>query len=384
MSYRFVTCFFIVLIQLAGCGSIETSSPPPLPADLARSAPIPWNQLDENALRQKIIKLIPGYVKDRKAWATDLQTAYTSLKIPLTAETFCASIAIIEQESSFQADPFVPGLPDIVHRELEQRAGKYGIPKLLISTALLKSSPDGRSYQERINALKTEKQLNALFSDMIAELPFGERLLAGYNPVRTAGPMQVSVKFAEQHATEKTYPYPVTQSLRDEVFSRRGGIYFGTAILLDYPAPYDEVVYRFADFNAGRYASRNAAFQSALSLIHGKSLTLDGDLLRYKDGKPVEEAGEVERALRQLSSQLQINTPGIRRDLLLEKSPEFAESVLYKRLFYLAERSSGKKLPRQAMPKIDLKSPKITRQLTTEWFARRVENRYRNCLTRQE
>jgi hypothetical protein len=34
------------------------------------------------------------------------------------------------------------------------------------------------------------------------------------------------------------------------------------------------------------------------------------------------------------------------------------------------------------MPQIDLKSPKISRKLTTEWFARRVEGRYRNCLNR--
>ena len=43
---------------------------------------------------------------------------------------------------------------------------------------------------------------------------------------------------------------------------------------------------------------------------------------------------------------------------------------------------AGKPMPRQAMPQIDLKSPKITRKLTTEWFARRVEGRYKTCLTR--
>ena len=50
-------------------------------------------------------------------------------------------------------------------------------------------------------------------------------------------------------------------------------------------------------------------------------------------------------------------------------------------LFALAD-GGGKKLSRQAIPQIDLKSPKISRKLTTEWFAKRVEGRYRSCLKR--
>ena len=216
---------------------------------------------------------------------------------------------------------------------------------------------------------------------MIGELPFGRRLFADYNPVRTGGPMQVSVEFAEQHIRERKYPYPIPGKLRDEVFTRHGGVYFGSAILLDYPAPYDQIVYRFADFNAGRYSSRNAAFQIALGKVTGKPLVPDGDLLRYENGQPAPVASSVEEAALGMAGRLDMSRPQIRRDLLQEKTASFSRSPLHARIFELADQA-GRRLPRQAMPQIDLKSPKITRKLTTEWFARRVEGRYRNCLAR--
>jgi hypothetical protein len=192
----------------------------------------------------------------------------------------------------------------------------------------------------------------------------------------------VSIAFAEAHAGAKTYPYPVNGSIRHEVFTRRGGLYFGIAHLLDYHAPYDSPVYRFADFNAGRYASRNAAFQLAVTAASGIPLVLDGDLLRYEKGRPVEEPGSTELAVRALAKRLDMTNAQIRRDLELGRTQDFERSRLYARLFALAEKASGKPLPRAAMPNIRLKSPKITRKLTTDWFANRVAGRYRSCLAR--
>ncbi|MBS1141206.1 MAG: hypothetical protein H6R13_2659 [Proteobacteria bacterium] len=377
-----------LLATLAGCSLFEESEEEggSLPSDMSRRADgktaTAWpTSLPEAEVKKRITQLIPTSAKDRAGWATDLHTAFKMLEVPHATQTYCAAIAIIEQESSFQADPVVPGLPNIVRRELESRAGRYGVPSLIVNAALSKTSPDGKSYNERIDALKTEKQLNALFEDMIGELPFGRQLFADYNPVRTGGPMQVSVEFATQHVKERSYPYPIEKKLRHEVFTRRGGVYFGSAILLDYEVPYDQIVYRFADFNAGRYSSRNAAFQLALGKIAGKPLAPDGDLLRYEDGLPANVASSVEDAALSIAYKLEMSRPQIRRDLLQEKSAAFGRSPLYTRVFELADKQ-GKPMSRQAMPQIDLKSPKITRKLTTEWFAKRVEGRYRTCLKR--
>ena len=367
--------------------AIEQSYPvtPPFEPSLPQQMPpaLPRPQFDGAQARALITRLIPARSRDRAGWAQDIHVAFDALRIPVSAENVCAVIAVTEQESLFVADPPVPGLSRIVWREIETRRARYGIPKLLLDAALLKPSPDGRSYRKRIDALKTEREMNTLYQDMISELPYGRTLLASHNPVRTGGPMQVSVAFAEGHARMRRYPYPVPNSIRSEVFTRRGGMYFGTAILLDYPAPYAEPIYRFADFNAGRYSSRNAAFQRALARLSREHLALDGDLLRYRDGRPADQASDTQNALYRLASQLGMSRAEINRDLRNEKESAFAQTPLYRKVFTLADQRSGTPVARAQIPSIDLKSPKISRKLTTEWFAKRVDWRYRNCLARQ-
>lgn len=366
----------------------ELPKPAPAPAALPTPVPLPAPPKppaaypSEREGRALVAGFLPPGVKDRDGWSGDIFTAFSTLRIPPTPDNICAVIAVIEQESTFQADPVVPGLSQIVQKEIEARRERLHLPRLLVDAALLKTSQDGRSYKARIDALRTEKQMNDLFDDMISELPNGRSLLGGYNPVRTGGPMQVSVAFAEEQVTEKAYPYPRRGSVRSEVFTRRGGVYFGTAILLDYPAPYSKLLYRFADFNAGRYSSRNAAFQAAVARISGQPLALDGDLLRYTGGVPSSEPSTTLTALQRIASRLGLSGAEINRDLRLEKTARFAQTALYTRVFALAEGAAGGHFPREAMPQIDLKSPKIQRKLTTGWFAERVDWRHRTCLGR--
>ena len=349
------------LLVLAGCSSQRTQEP------LARKPA---------EVKAQIVRLLPAKTVDRQGWARDIYAAFAAQDIAPTTQNICAVLAVTEQESTFQVDPRVPGLGKIAREEIDRRASKAHIPELLVSGALRVSSPNGKTYSDRLNAARSERELSAIFDDFIGMVPMGKTLFAGFNPVHTGGPMQVSIDFAEQQA--KGYPYPVEGSIRREVFTRRGGMYFGIAHLLGYPVSYKQPLYRFADFNAGWYASRNAAFQNAVSRASGIPLALDGDLVRYDSIMP----GSTELAVRTLGKQLGMRNPTIRDQLEEGNTLAFEDSELYQRVFALAEQAEGRALPRAVLPGIVLQSPKITRKLTTAWFAKRVDERYQRCMAR--
>lgn len=355
------------LAVLAGCASdVRLPEPvPPRPADV----------------RAQIVQLLPATTPNRAGWAVDIYAAFAALEIAPNLSNLCAVLAVTEQESTFRADPPVAGLPRIAWNEIDQRAERLGVPKSLVRVALQLRSPTGKSYSERIDTVRTEKEMSAIFEDFIGMVPMGQRLFGGMNPVRTGGAMQVSIAFAEQHARERPYPYATAGSIRHEVFSRRGGMYFGIAHLLDYPAAYERPLYRFADFNAGRYASRNAAFQRAASLASGIPLELDGDLIRHgaSDRDP---PGSTELAVRSIAKSIAMDHRTIRRALEQGDNADFERSAVYRQVFALAEKLERGPLPRAVVPQIALKGPKIQRKLTTEWFAKRVDERYRKCLAR--
>ncbi|MGH6609840.1 MAG: DUF1615 domain-containing protein [Burkholderiaceae bacterium] len=354
-------------VALTGCATQDSGGMPP--------------GMRPDEARALIVRSMPSSVADRAGWASDIYAAFATLDIAATPENICAALAVTEQESTFRADPPVPGLAAIAWREIDNQAERAGVPKFAVRTALRLTSANGRSYSDRIDAVKTEKELSEIFEDFIGMVPLGKTFFSSRNPVRTGGPMQVSISFAETHASSHRYPYPVQESIRHEVFTRRGGMYFGIAHLLGYEAPYREPLYRFADFNAGRYASRNAAFQNALSIASGVPLVLDGDLLlpnAAADAPP----GNTEAAALALAKRFDMSASAIRRDLQQGTESGFERTRLYERVFARAEQMQRKPVPRAVIPTITLKSPKITRKLTTEWFARRVDERYQRCLLR--
>jgi hypothetical protein len=327
-----------------------------------------------------LLRKLPSRLEDRNGWARDVQAAFAALRVEPSEANLCAALAVVEQESTYRADPQVPDLGRIAVGEIKRRAAARHVPGFVVDAALGLRSLDGRTYAERIGSMRTERELSELYEEMIARLPLGSgRVLKGLNPVRTGGPMQVSIDFAERHA--RGYPYGAERSIRHEVFTRRGGLYFGIKHLLDYPAAYDRPLYRFADFNAGRYASRNAAFQVAASIASGTRLARDGDLLA--PGAPMDRPGATEAALRGIAPILGMDDASIRDALEKGHSAAFDDTDLARRVYAIADAAgAGNPVPRARVPEIALSSPKITRKLTTAWFAGRVEARWEDCLAR--
>ena len=323
-----------------------------------------------SVVRQKM----PASVKNREAWASALAKTFESQKLAPTQENICSVLAVAQQESNYQADPAVPGLNKIAWQEIDRRAERMHIPVFLVHTALKITSPNGKSYSERLDSVKTEKQLSAIFDDFISMVPMGQTLFGSLNPVHTGGPMQVSIAFAQAHTNG--YPWKMDGTVRQEVFTLRGGVWFGTYHLLNYPANYSASIYRFADFNAGWYASRNAAFQYAVSKATGIKLALDGDLIRYDSDEP----GKTELAVRKLAGKLSMSDDEIHRQLKKGDSLAFEETALYNGVYKVAQQKTGKTLVKEMLPGIQLESPKITRNLTTAWFAKRVDDRRAKCM----
>jgi hypothetical protein len=354
-----------ILVAVASCSGQQPANRP------AKPSPEESRALIERSL--------PRNVADREGWVADIYAAFTALDIPPTHQNVCAVVAVTAQESGFQVDPVIPGLPAMAWREIDKRSEHVDVPVSLVHEVLKLDSPNGHSYADRIDHARTEKELSDIFEDFTGSIPFGRSMFASLNPIRTRGPMQVNVAFAEQFAATHRYPYPLQGSIDDEVFTRRGSVYFGTAHLLAYSPPYDRFLYRFADFNAGQFSSRNAAFQLAVSAVSGSAVTPDGALLPHDAGS---KTGDTELAVRAIAARLGLSDEEIHAALEEGRRKEFERSSLYMALFTLAERSAGHPLPRAVIPRIKLQGPKLTRTLSTEWYANRVDGRFRECLGR--
>lgn len=345
--------------------------------------------------RDKVARLIPERVPDRKGWATDMLSIMDEAKIPHTLSNICSIVAIVDQESNFHANPAVPNLPKDAKKALFERIqDKLGDTGVIQFKKMLLSKPEPQNnFMMQINKLKTEQDLDILYRRIfdyfkyhygLALLTGPASLIAGYdikeylNPVKTLGSMQVHVNYAFAHPRKTSN----TVAIRDEMYTQSGGLYYGISRLLGYPANYNKPIYRFADYNSGIYSSRNASFQQIISDLSDFPLDLDGDLLSYdKDQHALATRSNTETQLDILAQEnnFGLSSASIRGDLLKEKTVEFEDTVTYKKInaFYLEK--FKKEAPYAAMPHVIIEGPKLSREYDTNWYAKRVNGRFQRC-----
>lgn len=364
-----------------------------------------WSKDEPTMEAEQIKKAIPPRVNERQSWANDIYDISDQLGIPTTKENVCTIVAVVDQESNFVADPHVPGLGEKAVKEVQDRLEEKFKDKLgdgIGGTVagyfqdVLKNQPSPEdNYLSQMRRVQTERELDELYREIFdymskhyhvsaltgAAKLVGQDIGEKLNPITTLGSMQVHIGYAKDHKRQGGN----IAELRTDMYTQYGGLYYGIHRLMMYPAEYDKPIYRFADYNSGRYSSRNAAFQSMLNDLTPAELGLDGDLLLYsKDGSPRAAKSQSETALIAVFAENNvIATPRqIRSDLKKEKDEDFEGTLTYKAVKKLYQEKTGKEPFYAMMPEVVISGPKLSRDYNTNWFATRVDGRYQTCMHR--
>jgi hypothetical protein len=170
------------------------------------------------------------------------------------------------------------------------------------------------------------------------------------NPVNTIGPMQVNLHKAFRNARARGEAVESEAQMRTWLLERRTamergikeGVFQLWRVYRFYRRllpPEEAVRYATADYNAGEFSSRNAAFQERVAALARRRLKLDGDLLVYQAGQPAERASNTEAAV--ITVLTEYAAPRIRQDLLLEKTEAFSRTFTARRVCQRYQRETG-------------------------------------------
>lgn len=355
-------------------------------------------QKEQKLSIDQIAKLMPNRGHDKHSWAGDIQEIFNQLKIPHSKQNMCTTIAVIDQESNFKADPPVDNLGKSSLKALNEKLDdKLGKPLATLFRKMLTEQPNVQnSFEKQILQVKTEQQLDKVYHQMFnyfsekyyaSKITDVTKLVGGdiaekLDPITTLGSMQVHIDYAKNNRRVNGS----NQELRRDLYSQYGGLYYGIHRLMLYPADYNDPIYRFADYNSGIYSSRNAGFQKMLATISGQTLDYDGDLLIYKKSGGI--SGDSSQAERAISALIQkgvvtLNPRQVRADLSKEKSANFSNTETYRMISNLYQMKTNKKPILAMMPQVVISGAKLKKDYNTKWYADNVNRRYQACMDRK-
>ncbi|MDE2578932.1 MAG: DUF1615 family protein [Hyphomicrobiales bacterium] len=363
----------------------------------AFAAPVAAQQLGPDEVSRLILNE-QGGVRDARGWGADILGAISDNRLPVNNENVCAVVAVVSQESGFKENPAVPGLGKIAEAEVRKRASVVPFLGAKAVDYLGTIPTPQNSFLKRIRNAKTERDLDLTYRDFVEYGAKGvaldgllktgllDKTVEEYNQIGTVGSMQVSVAFAldtERGEHWRPISHSEAVAVRDKLYTRRGGLFYGVKQLLDYQTGYPQKLFRFADYNAGRYAARNAAFQMQIARLSGMKIDHDGDLLSYNKNKsPKGDVTKSEQAARAAIGRyhLGIDDNALRADLLHEKKFDFTQTRTYNVIREAYRNAAHADAAFAVMPGIELKSGKIKSHMTTAIYAQRVERRYGKCM----
>jgi hypothetical protein len=353
----------------------------------------------------------PGSWGDR--WLRSINGAFADLDIPCGDDGFLVLVlTTIQLESGVTVDPGLenPDLEALFTFHLQQLRRDNPIAGKLLNYSGLdeamraKLRADTRKGHVRTEAdlvryvetdlrtwLQGYLQAHYLLPAPVARYAAEQGLP---NPVNTIGPMQVNLRKAYENARTRGEAVESEAQMRDWMLERktameRGikeGVYQLWRIYRFYRRylPADEAVrYMTADYNAGEFSSRNAAFQQQVGVLTDRTLVLDGDLLAYQGGQPAERISNTEAAVITLLNEYA--APNIRRDLLLEKGEAFSRTRTARRVCARFRKQTGQACAVAALPAgatNDVARVKLGRDYTPANYSRAYVKRWEENLAR--
>ncbi|NTU54208.1 MAG: DUF1615 family protein [Chlorobiaceae bacterium] len=336
--------------------------------------------LSEKQVEKMVLAARPGNPSP-EIWARAIKESLEELGQPVDKEHVSAVCAVISQVSAFSISPKSSRMASILRNKIKA-AESNEVLRLLIETRLDQQASNGKSFRDNIDTISSELDFEKWY-DEFTSASITKPILLVLNKdasdlITTAGSMQVSVKFSEEY--QKKPQKTGFGSVRDMLYTCKGGVFYGTAYLLDFKHNYDDWKYVFADFNAGHYSSRNAGFQAMLVRLARRMVDTDGDLMNYENGKITPSVTYVTFINFLKRKGVVVDEDQVLKDFKQEKSYEFENTWSYKTLSEMYKKKYGRVIYAE-LPEITLNSPKfVSKNLSTRWFAERVKSRYNHCM----
>ena len=371
----------------------------------------------KNRLDKSKARLVAKYLdKDEdqftEDWATAIYNAMETLDIETTTANIDLCVTQIQREGSFLEDPVLPDMDGVYSRYRAKFIGELesNIPLINSSLGFANNliSRFENKYKDRILACKTERELDKLIGTMFTEVeedprfqlltknPLNKGLENKWNefklkwekPIKTIGAMQVSPKRAKIVLEKQGINFDSEADLIDYLYTKEGNLIAGIGILKEGIDSYvvsgkGEVIHAIADYNAGRFASRNASIQNKINkLTENVDLDLDGDLLIYdQNTNAVKKRSKTEQAITKIFKEngILIYEAKLRQDLLHEKNSRLEETETYKILEDLYLKKFGEStysiVPKA---KVNEAKEKFGTALDSESYTRNTLNQMQN------